>query len=268
MSTYVSHLRPVPERAAASDPRRDVGPTLRTLAALELRKVFDTRAGRGLAIAALILGVAVAVAHVVVQPGTSIDQADPVQAIGQATGFLLSFAVLLSVTSEFSQRTALATFALVPDRARVVRAKLVAGLGLAAATAVLTVGLSMVAMLLRDATGGAGTGVAAPFGELGRMLAYHVLLALMGAGFGLLIRRTAPALAATLLLPTAWDLLVGIAPGLGDAQRWLDINTAFGPLVEGGMDATAWARVATSAALWSLIPLLVGLRLLRTAEID
>ena len=49
----------------------------------------------------------------------------------ETTGILLPVIGILAVTSEWSQRTALTTFTLVPRRARVIAAKLIAGVVLA-----------------------------------------------------------------------------------------------------------------------------------------
>jgi len=39
---------------------------------------------------------------------------------------------------------------------------------------------------------------------------------------------------------------------------WLDTSRALGPLSEELLSGTQWARVATSLAVWMLLPLLIG----------
>src|SRR2546421_152111 len=55
----------------------------------------------------------------------------------ESAGVLLPIVGLLAITSEWSQRTALTTFARVPRRERVIAAKLLAGVALALAAVVL-----------------------------------------------------------------------------------------------------------------------------------
>jgi hypothetical protein len=39
------------------------------------------------------------------------------------------------------------------------------------------------------------------------------------------------------------------------------------PLVEGGADAGAWARIGVSALVWILVPLVVGVVRIRRSEV-
>ena len=63
---------------------------------------------------------------------------------------------ILSITSEWSQRTALTTFALVPRRERVVAAKLAAVVLAALASVLASLAVAAVGTLVARATGGAG----------------------------------------------------------------------------------------------------------------
>src|SRR6202000_540887 len=103
----------------------------------ELRKLTDTRASRWLLIAiAAATPVVVAVMLAVAAPRdlTYTRFADYTQTPQK---FLLPALAILVVTSEWSQRTVLVTFTLVPDRGRVLRAKFAATLGLGLALIVL-----------------------------------------------------------------------------------------------------------------------------------
>jgi ABC-2 type transport system permease protein len=124
MSTAVL---PAPVQARGADRR----PGLGRLTLVELRKMTDTRAGFWLLVSTALLTVAV-----VVIAGFEMEEQErtlknfvgiatvPLSLLGPVVGILL-------VTSEWSQRTSLITFTLVPHRARVLVAKLLAGGALA-----------------------------------------------------------------------------------------------------------------------------------------
>jgi ABC-type transport system involved in multi-copper enzyme maturation permease subunit len=141
------------------------------------------------------------------------------------------------VTSEWSQRTALITFALVPHRARIVSAKILAlalALALGLVVLVLCVGLS----LLGTAVGGSDDPARGDLSAalLGGTAIYLLTAMIQGVAFGAAIRSSAPAI-------VAYFVLLANGDSLG---------------------ATEWARVGTSLLLWMMLPLGVGiLRLLR-----
>ena len=68
-------------------------------------------------------------------------------------GVLIPVLGILAVTSEWSQRTALTTFALVPRRERVIAAKLLAGLALALASVAVCLVTSLAATALVPVVG-------------------------------------------------------------------------------------------------------------------
>ena len=124
VQTDARRRRPAP-RPTRAPPYAD-RPLLR-LTLVELRKLADTRAGLWLLI---VIGLA-AVAH---RPLILLLAAPDAEqtfagffAFGLLpAGVLLPVLGILSMTSEWSQRTALTTFTLVPQRGRVVAAKLAA----------------------------------------------------------------------------------------------------------------------------------------------
>ena len=108
-------------------------PRFGRLVAVELRKMVNTRAGFWLQLATVAITVlAVIVACVVGDPADPTFQS--VLNVGlQPAAILLPVLGILLVTSEWSQRTGMITFALVPVRSRVLGAKLIASLVLAVA---------------------------------------------------------------------------------------------------------------------------------------
>ena len=137
---------------AAPLPRRaDTRPGLGRLTAVELRKMTDTRAGFWLQFAIVVLTVLVVVATCIwASPEDQTLRSMLSIAVAPAS-VLLPIVGILLVSSEWSQRTAMTTFALVPRRPRVLAAKLLA-----------SVVLSLVALALCVVVAVVGTAVAAP----------------------------------------------------------------------------------------------------------
>jgi ABC-type transport system involved in multi-copper enzyme maturation permease subunit len=228
---------------------------------VELRKLVDTRAGRWLLIT--VAAVAAALAAVVAIWGKPEEQTFENFFAMSALPIALLLPVLgiLLVTSEWSQRTALTTFTLVPRRHRVATAKLVAA-GLAAIASV-PVSLA-VAALATAASGGEWSFRA----ELIPNTALAQLVGvLMGLGFGMVLLNSALAIVVYLVLPTAWTVLGATIESLQKAASWLDTGATTVTLFEPHMTAGDWARLGVSAAVWVLLPLVVGLLRVERREI-
>ncbi|WP_305784775.1 ABC transporter permease [Symbioplanes lichenis] len=236
---------------------------LTRLTLVELRKLADTRSGFWLLV---VIGVASA--------GTAAILLSAAPAEEQRFFDLLSFGLapatvllpvlgVLSMTSEWSQRTALATFTLVPERGRVIAAKLLAGVLIAVAAVVAAVALSAVANLIAIGIGGDGSWhVTAD--QLGRLLLNQVIFLLMGAGFGALLMNSPLAIVLYFALPTVWSILGEMIKPLSTAAGWADLNITATPLSEPTMTSGQWARFGVSVAIWVVLPLILGtLRTLR-----
>jgi len=159
---------------------------------------------------------------------------------------------ILLVSSEWSQRTSLLTFTLVPDRSRVLVAKLLAGIVLA----LIALQLSLAAAAVGTAAVDGDCSLSAAL--VGQVALYVVLPMFIGVGFGAMLLSSAPAIVLYFVLPTAWSALGSLKPLHGPA-RWLDQARTMEPMLEHAMSGTEWARLATTLAVWMLVPLLVGL---------
>jgi hypothetical protein len=234
---------------------RDALPGIARLTAVELRKMTDTRAGFWLLLSTALLTVAV-----VVIAGFALDEIDrnlrnfvaiataPISILGPIVGILL-------VTSEWTQRTSLITFTLVPQRSRVLVAKLLAGgaLGLIGYQICLATGLLATAVFGGD-SGDTWSFSAALVGQN----ALSVVLAMLaGIGFGAVLLASAPAIVLFFVLPTAWGAIGSISAFEG-AARWLDQSRTMADMGERALSGTEWARVGTSVALWVLLPIVIG----------
>jgi ABC-2 type transport system permease protein len=226
-------------------------PGLGRLTLVELRKMTDTRAGFWLLLATAALTVAV-----VVIAGFTMEEQDltlrnfvgiacmPISLLGPVVGILL-------VTSEWSQRTSLITFTLVPHRSRVLAAKLLAG-----------VALSLIAYQLCLATGLLATAAFDGTWSLSGAVIFQnglsvVLSVIAGIGFGAVLLASAPAIVLFFVLPTAWGAL-GEIHALEGAAKWLDQSRTMADMGDHALSGTEWARVATSVALWVLVPVVLG----------
>ena len=232
---------------------RDARPGLGRLTLVELRKMTDTRAGfwLQLAIVALTVFVAVAVAIWGVGPDKQFGSLlgatiQPASILGPVVGVLL-------VSSEWSQRTAQITFGLVPRRGRVLAAKLLAGLAWSAVAFALAIVAAAVAAAVANVDGVWDV----PAGLVLQDALYVVIQVLGGIAFGAALLASAPAIVLYFVLPISWAI-VGSLSFLEGIAGWLDSSRTMDVMVNEVLDAGEWARVATTVALWMLLPLLIG----------
>jgi ABC-2 type transport system permease protein len=250
---------------AAPLPRRaDARPGLGRLTAVELRKMTDTRAGFWLQLAVVLLTVAVIVIDVLFGHARDQTLREMLALAVAPASILLPIVGILLVTSEWSQRTGLTTFALVPRRSRVIAAKLLA-----------SVVLSLVALVLCVVVAVVGTAVAAPgldhtwalpVGLLGQHVVSLGTGMISGVALGAALLASAPAIVCQFALPLAWAL-AGRLAGLDTVVHWLDPTSSLAPMTEHLMDATEWAHAGTTLALWMVLPLVIGVWRIQRGEI-
>jgi ABC-2 type transport system permease protein len=112
------------ERAVRRSTRRTGSPLpLTRLVSVELRKNFDTRSGRWLLVSLGGAAVLTTGAIIAWAPAEQLTFSQFTLAIGVPMTVILPIIAVLSVTSEWSQRSGLATFTLVPHRGRGLLAK-------------------------------------------------------------------------------------------------------------------------------------------------
>jgi hypothetical protein len=239
---------------------RSSRPSLLRLARVEARKLADTRAGFWL----LLLTALAAIAGVV---GERLSVGEDV-AFGRmyltaiATASLLPpvIAVLL-VTSEWSQRTGLITFTLVPARGRVVAAKLIAAFGLAVA-----VSLFCLIVALVGAATASGEGLA--LAEVGRGFLYQAISVIIGVGIGLVVMNSPAAIVLYFLGPLLMATVGAISESLNDVTSWLDQSVMESLVDLPDLSGEEWQKVAVTFAFWALLPLAAGMLRLRRGDID
>jgi ABC-2 type transport system permease protein len=231
-------------------------PGLGRLVAVELRKMLNTRAGFWMQIATVAITVVVVIARSVTGDAADHDFASVLSLALQPAAVLLPVAGILLVTSEWSQRTGMITFALVPVRSRILGAKLIASLVLALAMLAMSVAVAAAGVLVAS-PGVDGTWSDAPT-LIGQSAVFLTTGIVVGLAFGAIVLASAPAIVALFALPITWTAVASLS-FFADAAPWLDTRLALAPLHEEVLSATQWAHAGTALAIWMLLPLLIGI---------
>ena len=241
------------------------------LVAVEARKSFDTRSGFWLLASIGITAVLATAAVILWAPQEDLTYASFGAAIGFPMAVILPMIAVLSVTSEWSQRSGLTTFTLVPHRGRVITAKAVVAVSTAVVSMVLAFAIGAVGNLVGTTI--AGTDLVWDMGldDFLYIVGANTLGLLMGFMLGVLTRNSAGAIVAyfvySLVLPPLSELLAASQSWFADLRPWVDFSFTQGFLFEGGSTGEQWANLAVSGGLWLVAPLAVGLALLLRSEV-
>lgn len=243
------------------------------LVQVELRKMFDTRAGRWLliAIAGITALVLVIQLWVVLAQDLTVTFSDFGAGANIPMNLLLPVLGAMSVTSEWSQRTAMVTFSLEPSRTRFLAAKFVATLLVALVAVVigllLTIGANALYAAFSDNPVTWGLG---PFDVFCFFLLYIFAMA-TGFAFGMLFLNTAAAIvlyvAYSFILPGLFAVGASLMDWFSKIQPWIDFANAQNPIINADVSGKEWAQLATSGFIWLVIPLLVGTWRVLRAEV-
>jgi ABC-2 type transport system permease protein len=231
------------------------------LAGVELRKLADTRAGFWLLLVTALLAVGIIVVMLVLGDDNDRSLDEVLSASLGMVSVLLPILGILVVTSEWSQRTALATFTLVPERERVVAAKLLAGAAFAAAVSALCLLLSVIGVAIGDASW------SLTVSDVAAGVLYQVLGMLMGMALGLALLSSPLAIVMYFVLPTIVAVLVETIRAIRSAGEWIDTSRTLDALLNNEMAGGDWPRLAVSMGVWLALPLLIGLVRLRRTEL-
>ncbi len=255
----------------------DVSQTARVpfgrLVQVELRKMFDTRAGRWLliCIAAFTALVLVIQLWVVLAQDLTVTFNDFAGGANIPMTIGLPVFGAMSVTSEWSQRTAMVTFTLEPSRSRFLAAKFVSTMIVAVTAVVVGLVLTVIANGLYSAfSDNEAVWELGPF----RIFCYFLLyLFAMSSGFalGMLFLNTAAAVVFyfvySFILPGLFELGGALMDWFQDIRPWIDFASAQNPIIEADVSGEEWAQLATSAGIWLLLPLVIGVWRVLRAEV-
>jgi len=245
-------------------------PTSR-LVKVELRKMFNTRSGFWMLVSIGVLSPISAGSLLVFGLNSDVTYQNFVRASGFPMSVILPIIAILAVTGEWSQRSGLTTFTLVPSRERVIGAKAIATLlvGLGAVSVAFAVGA------LGNVAGSALAGVDTVWDISLSMAPQMVLYNLVGMAFGFalgVVLRNAAAIVGyfvvSLVVPGILALLAQVRSWFEDLQPWIDWNYTQVALLEGATNTVKeWAMLGSTTMIWIVIPLAVGLLSLRRSEV-
>ena len=257
----------VPARAA-----RTITPVPMTrLMKVELRKMFDTRAGFWLMASVGILSVLATAATILWAPDEAIDQETFASAIGIPLSVILPIIGLLSITSEYSQRTGLTTYTLVPWRGRVVLSKVLVTIAIGVAAMFVALAVGALGNLLGSAITGIDPVWNVTVTEFATIVLANVIGMLMGFMLGVLTRSSAVAVVCyfvySFVLPTALAALASFQEWFRDLQPWVDVNYAVMALYSDTVTAENWQQIGVTTLVWLWVPLAIGLRTVLRAEV-
>lgn len=243
------------------------------LVRVELRKMLDTLSGRWLliSVAALTALVLVIQLWVVLAQDLAVSFSDFAAGANIPMNVLLPVLGVMSVTSEWTQRTAMVTFSLEPSRTRFIAAKYVSTLIIAVVAVViglaLTIGANLVYSVLSDnPVVWEVTGF-----QVFCIFLLYVFAMSTGFAFGMLLLNTAAGIVVyfvySLILPGLFELGAALISWFKDIRPWIDFNFAQTPLTEYDVSGKEWAQLLTSGLIWLVLPLLIGMWRVLRAEV-
>jgi ABC-2 type transport system permease protein len=244
---------------------------LTRIVAVELRKSFDTRSGLWL-LASIGLAALVTTGAVIAwAPTEEFRYSQFTLAIGMPMSIILAIITVLSVTSEWSQRSGLTTFTLVPHRGRVMVAKALSACLVAVAATVVAFAVGALGNLAGAAMAGITPVWDQDLADVGYFALGITSLMLVGFTLGALIRNSAGAV-------VAYMIYAFVTPGLlafmafnqewfRDLRPWVDPKYNQDALLKGGLSAEQWSQLAVTTSVWLVLPLVIALFTLRRSEV-
>lgn len=237
------------------------------LVGVEFRKLVDTRAGfwliavgLALMVVAPVLAVWSALAMGPEDLGFPLTWHFTTWSAASVLGLLMGIVGVLTITTEWTQRTALVTFALEPRRGRVLAAK-----------AVVLTAVAALGMVFALAVGAAIVGVVQAMGlpaswemsgaVLAGLVATVFLDTALGAVFGLLLLHSVGGVVAIFTVPMLWQIITSVgamSKPLADALPWLVPGHVLSSLQAGTIAGIQWAQLATALTLWLVLPAAIG----------
>jgi|tagenome__1003787_1003787.scaffolds.fasta_scaffold20303598_2 ABC-2 type transport system permease protein len=238
---------------------------------VELRKMFDTRSGFWLIASIAITGLIATIATIAFAPDKDLTYYTFTKAVGFPITVILPMVALLSITSEWSQRSGLTTFTYVPSRQRVVWAKTLSSATVAVASMMFAFVIGAVGNVVGSTIAGTPTVWDLSVGHATTIVLGNLLSLSIGTMLGMLLRSSAGGLVVyfvlVLVVPNLSGLLAASQEWYANLQPWVDLPYAQTYLFEGMHTATQWAHVATAATLWIVLPGIFGLRRVMRSEV-
>ncbi len=245
------------------------------LVLVELRKAYNTRAGFWLLFTiGLLIGLLQVVSLVAfLLQDYAVTFTDFTGNVWLVSLVLIPMLPILLVTSEWTQRTAMVTFAIEPRRLRVILAKLAVAVLLALAAVVLMFVVATLCTAVGDLFAPERTtwAIEAEFVFLGAPLTVLVTT-VFGFAVACMLLNTPGAIVLFLL---SWYASIGIfaaiaalIPAFNDVFPWLTLQINVLVLADGlPDDAETWGQLLVSLGVWIVLPLTFGLWRIVNAEV-
>jgi ABC-2 type transport system permease protein len=244
---------------------------LRRIVAIELRKSFDTRAGLWLLASVGLASVLTSGAVIAWAPDDHFTYSTFTTTIAFPMSVILPIIAALAVTAEWTQRSGLTTFTVVPHRGRIMLGKGIAlvSVALPATAAAFVVGAAgnvVGAWVSGNETVWDQSLAAVPY--VGLSLALSLA---MGLVCGTVIRNSAGAIVAffvfSFVVPPLLGLLAMTQDWFHDVQPWVDLDFQMAALLRGSFDPEQWTQLAAASGLWLVLPSVVGMWTLVRSEV-
>jgi ABC-type transport system involved in multi-copper enzyme maturation permease subunit len=249
--TSTTMIRPV--HAAPPGPVFPGIPFARLLR-VEWDKATGTRAARWLLVLVAASTVGLMLAPILAPSSIAQTYTSYLGFAAMGLAVLLPVVSILTLTSEWSQRTVLTTFTQEPRRARVIGAKVAVSLLLAAGATVFGA-LVTAAGLAAAAASGRELDANLNAGTLVGFLLFVLLNVLTGVAFGALLHNSAAAIVLYFAFPTAFALL---GRALKSLAEWIDSSITFNWLLQGEWSGHT-PQILVSVTVWVALPLAAGL---------
>ncbi len=260
--------------AAAVEPVRRTArpiPTTR-LVKVELRKMFNTRSGFWMLVSIGVLSVIATGAVIIFAPDEEVSYTNFATALGFPMSVILPMIAILSVTSEWSQRSGLTTFTLTPSRGRVIGAKAIATLLVGVVSMAVAFAIGALGNVIGSNLAGVDTLWDVNLVDASQIVLGNVVGMAIGFTLGVVLRNSAAAIVGyfvvSLVLPGILALLAQVREWFADLQPWIDWNYTQVNLFEGATDTgREWAMLGATTSIWIVAPLVLGLWFLRHSEV-
>lgn len=238
-----------------------------TMVLVELRKSVNTRAGKGLLLTALGVIAIFAMISATTLSGAQIDVAEMLRFAAAPLFILMPTVAMISVTTEWTTRSAMTTFLLNPRRSQVAVSKLLAGWILSIGALIVAAGLCwLIGGLVAAATGSRITFEAgALLGSFTYCLISIVALNLLAMAIGSIVISTALGVAIFFLFTAGIDGLVGLV--FPAWSSYLSFNAGLDAIANISLTGSNALPSVIAVAFWLAVPAVIGLQLFRTREI-
>jgi hypothetical protein len=262
-----------PDTIEPAPARRIVRPIPTTrLVTIELRKMFNTRSGFWMLVSIGVLSVIATGAVLVFAPDSEIAYENFAAAIGFPMSVILPMIAILGVTSEWSQRSGLTTFTLVPSRGRIIWAKAFATFVVGVVSMAVAFAVGAVGNLLGSTVMGLDTVWDVSLAAAAQIVLGNLVGMAIGFTLGVVLRNSAAAIVGyfvvSLVLPGILALLAQVRSWFADLQPWIDWNFTQVALFANDTDTVReWAMLASTTGIWIALPLVFGLLFLRRSEV-